>query len=153
MQGSDEATMTTKAAQAALSVLLLSLGLPALALAAPTGADKLVESSPIEIVAASPVPTSVRLAGHFGHRTGRSGTRQFHAGVDFAAPRGTPVYSVARGIIAHIAQDSDRHTRFGGYGNAVVVYHPDQDVWTLYARAAPVRLRGRGRDARRAERT
>jgi murein DD-endopeptidase MepM/ murein hydrolase activator NlpD len=142
MRSKESQNSTMHAARLGLGVLALSVLVPSFASAAPIDAGKLdePESSPIEIVAASPVPTGIRLAGHFGHRTGRSGTRQFHAGVDFAAPRGTPVYSVARGIIAHVAGDRDRHTRFGGYGNAVVVYHPDQDVWTLYAHLQSVRV-------------
>jgi murein DD-endopeptidase MepM/ murein hydrolase activator NlpD len=45
------------------------------------------------------------------HRTRR------HNGIDFAAPRGTPVYSVAKGVVTFIGRQS-------GYGNLVKVDHP-----------------------------
>jgi murein DD-endopeptidase MepM/ murein hydrolase activator NlpD len=41
-----------------------------------------------------------------------------HRGIDFAAPRGTPVYSVASGIVTYVG----RHQ--SGYGNFVKVDHP-----------------------------
>jgi murein DD-endopeptidase MepM/ murein hydrolase activator NlpD len=40
-----------------------------------------------------------------------------HRGIDFAAPRGTPVYSVASGIVTFAARQS-------GYGNLVKIDHP-----------------------------
>jgi murein DD-endopeptidase MepM/ murein hydrolase activator NlpD len=40
-----------------------------------------------------------------------------HNGIDFAAPRGTPVYSVAKGLITFIGRQS-------GYGNIVKIDHP-----------------------------
>jgi murein DD-endopeptidase MepM/ murein hydrolase activator NlpD len=45
------------------------------------------------------------------HRTRR------HNGIDFAAPRGTPVYSVAKGVVTFVGRQS-------GYGNIVKVDHP-----------------------------
>jgi murein DD-endopeptidase MepM/ murein hydrolase activator NlpD len=40
-----------------------------------------------------------------------------HNGIDFAAPRGTPVYSVAKGVVTFVGRQS-------GYGNIVKVDHP-----------------------------
>ncbi len=40
-----------------------------------------------------------------------------HNGIDFAAPRGTPVYSVAKGFVTFVGRQS-------GYGNLVKVDHP-----------------------------
>ena len=40
-----------------------------------------------------------------------------HRGIDFAAPRGTPVYSVASGIVTFVGRQS-------GYGNLVKIDHP-----------------------------
>ncbi len=40
-----------------------------------------------------------------------------HRGIDFAAPRGTPVYSVASGIVTFAGRQS-------GYGNLVKIDHP-----------------------------
>lgn len=84
-------------------------------------------------IAASPVPAAARLGGAYGLRTGRTGRRTFHAGVDFRAVRGTPVFAVRAGSITAVAADDDRHTAFGGYGNAVVIHHKDVDQWTFYA--------------------
>jgi murein DD-endopeptidase MepM/ murein hydrolase activator NlpD len=47
-----------------------------------------------------------------------------HQGVDYAAPRGTPIKSVAGGTIAHLG-------RKGGYGNAIIIQH-DTSYSTLY---------------------
>lgn len=60
-----------------------------------------------------------RISSHFSisrvhpilHRARR------HNGIDFAAPRGTPVYSVAKGYITFVGRQS-------GYGNLVKVDHP-----------------------------
>jgi hypothetical protein len=47
--------------------------------------------------------------------------------------RGTPIYNVQRGIVERVNSDATRHGGFDGYGNGVVVYHPDDDTWALYA--------------------
>jgi murein DD-endopeptidase MepM/ murein hydrolase activator NlpD len=68
--------------------------------------------------------------------------------VDFAAERGTPVLAARRGVVTHIASDSDRLHGFLGYGNAVVVYHPDGDRFSLYAHLSEVVVHvGQGVDA------
>ncbi|NJO03915.1 MAG: peptidoglycan DD-metalloendopeptidase family protein [Bacteroidia bacterium] len=41
---------------------------------------------------------------------------QFHPGIDFAAPQGTPIYATADGVIKKAVYD-------GGYGNNVVIDH------------------------------
>lgn len=81
-------------------------------------------------------PAGARLLSDMGFRRGRrTGEQTFHAGMDLGHPdgRGTPVLNVKRGTVERILQDSDRRPGFGGYGNGVIVYHPDEDVWTLYA--------------------
>lgn len=42
---------------------------------------------------------------------------KYHAGLDFAAPRGTPIYATADGTVAEAGYDA------GGYGNRVVINH------------------------------
>lgn len=73
-----------------------------------------------------------RVGSGYGERvSSRTGNRTFHAGWDFVAPRGTPIYAAAGGVV-----DLFAHERPGGamrgYGNAVVVRH-DDGTWALYA--------------------
>ena len=73
-----------------------------------------------------------RIVSRFGYRAGRStGARTFHAGADWAAPRGTPIYAPLSGIVELVGRD-DLNTLVG-YGNAVVIRHPDLGLWSLYA--------------------
>jgi murein DD-endopeptidase MepM/ murein hydrolase activator NlpD len=75
-----------------------------------------------------------RLASDYGYRMSpRSRRRKFHAGVDFEAPRGVAVRSVGAGYVEAVPLNRERDSGFGGYGNAVVVRHPDDGVWVLYA--------------------
>lgn len=59
-----------------------------------------------------------RIASGFGHRIDPVyKTIKFHAGLDFTAPQGTPIYASANGIVkvaAHLGT---------GYGNHVVINH------------------------------
>src|SRR5690606_35159802 len=77
-------------------------------------------------------------AGHhagsgFGYRPSlQTGRRTFHAGRDFIAARGTPVYAVRRGVVEAVAQERARNT-FSGYGNAIVLHHADDARWSFYA--------------------
>lgn len=75
-----------------------------------------------------------RVASGFGYRRARlRRRRQFHAGLDFNAERGAPVRAARRGIVLYVASDAERLHGFLGYGNAVVVYHPESDDFSLYA--------------------
>ena len=59
-----------------------------------------------------------RIASGFGHRIDPIyKTVKFHAGLDFTAPQGTPIYATADGIVK-TAGFSD-----GGYGNHVIINH------------------------------
>jgi murein DD-endopeptidase MepM/ murein hydrolase activator NlpD len=62
-----------------------------------------------------------RLSSMFGKRWGKD-----HEGIDMAAPTGTPVYAAAGGTVIY-SGDQVR-----GYGNMVVLQHPDGLV-TVYA--------------------
>lgn len=90
------------------------------------------ESMPV--VASSPLPAGYAVGSHYGYRTSaRTGERTFHAGADFLGPRGTPVYAVRGGIVEAVAREDRPTRRWAGYGNAVVVRHPDLGVWSFYA--------------------
>lgn len=47
-----------------------------------------------------------------------NGRARRHSGVDFAGPRGTPIYAVAGGVVSFVG-------RKGGYGNVIEVDHGD----------------------------
>src|SRR3954469_12846839 len=59
---------------------------------------------------------------------------KFHAGVDFAAPRGTPIYATADGIVKEAGYNA------GGYGNHVVINH-GYGYETLYAHMYRIKAR------------
>lgn len=40
-----------------------------------------------------------------------------HTGIDFSAPKGTPIYSTGDGVVERV------RTEFGGYGKSVVIDH------------------------------
>ena len=46
-----------------------------------------------------------------------TGVNKLHAGTDFAAPAGTPIYAAASGYVQVAGWSS------GGYGNYVIIYH------------------------------
>jgi murein DD-endopeptidase MepM/ murein hydrolase activator NlpD len=59
-----------------------------------------------------------RLSSGFGHRVDPIlKTRKMHWGVDFSAPKGTPIYTTGDGIVKRV------HTSFGGYGKQVEIDH------------------------------
>lgn len=67
--------------------------------------------------------------------TSRAETRQdpinpnkikVHGGIDIANKVGTPVYAVARGIVKRANVSST-------YGNVIIIYHPEHDLYSLYA--------------------
>jgi murein DD-endopeptidase MepM/ murein hydrolase activator NlpD len=84
---------------------------------------KLIENKE-ELLAATPAIQPVankdlnRIASGFGYRIDPVyKTIKLHAGLDFAAPQGTPIYATADGTVK-VAGFSD-----GGYGNHVVINH------------------------------
>jgi len=74
------------------------------------------EKAPFSI----PVKSSFRYTSGFGPRWGR-----LHAGTDFAAPIGTPIYATADGIVTHAGWSS-------GYGRLIKIQH-DFGIETRYA--------------------
>jgi len=61
-------------------------------------------------------------------------TVKFHAGLDFAAPQGTPIYATAKGVV-RVASDLSN-----GYGNHVVLDH-GYDYSTLYGHMVRVNVK------------
>ena len=67
---------------------------------------------------ATPV-NGARLSSSFGRRKHPIlGYRRMHAGVDFAAPTGTPILAAGSGTV-------ERANRYGGYGNYIRIRHTD----------------------------
>lgn len=76
-----------------------------------------------------------RIASGFGYRIDPIyKTVKFHAGLDFTAPQGTPIYATADGVVK-TAGFSD-----GGYGNHVVINH-GYGYETLYGHMYRLKVR------------
>ncbi len=83
---------------------------------------------------AMPLQDTFRFTSAFGYRhdpKGR-GTRM-HAGVDLAAPRGTPIFATADGVVTSAGRES-------GYGNVVRVQH-ELGFETVYAHLSSISVR------------
>lgn len=75
-----------------------------------------------------------RLASSFGYRIDPVyKTTKFHAGLDFSAPQGTPIYATANGIIQLAGNTGN------GYGNHVVINH-GYGYETLYGHMVRVKV-------------
>ena len=62
-------------------------------------------------------PTSGKITSGFGYRRSPFGsTREFHSGLDIGAPKGTPIYATANGVVRMAGYN-------GGYGNVVFIDH------------------------------
>lgn len=67
-----------------------------------------------------------KISSGFGWRTHPiTGERHFHTGVDFPLDYGTGIPALKSGKVIYAA-------RWGGYGNCIILQHPDGDK-TLYA--------------------
>ncbi|MDU8911040.1 DUF5930 domain-containing protein [Aestuariicoccus sp. MJ-SS9] len=76
----------------------------------------------------SPLKDPFRFTSGFGYRWGR-----LHAGTDFAAPHGTPIYSTADGVVVHAGWQS-------GYGRLVKIQH-EFGIETRYAHLSKIRVK------------
>ncbi|MBQ9579250.1 MAG: peptidoglycan DD-metalloendopeptidase family protein [Ottowia sp.] len=75
----------------------------------------------------SPLRVPQKITSGFGMRVHPvTGERKGHAGVDYGAPTGTPVYTVGGGKVEFAGTKS-------GYGKLVIVRHRNQGVETRYA--------------------
>lgn len=84
-----------------------------------------------------------RLMSRYGMRIGRTtGQRRLHAGVDIGGPRGSLVFAPRPGVVTLIGRDADgRGGGLYGYGNAVVLFHPDENLYSFYAHMSQVDVR------------
>ena len=89
-----------------------------------------IQKGVIAIPSAQPV-TRFILTSFFGVRADPfEGTARMHAGLDMAAPVGTPVYATADGVVAHAGPSN-------GYGNLVEIDH-GRGVHTRYGHLSAV---------------
>ncbi|MGB3245773.1 MAG: M23 family metallopeptidase [Sulfitobacter sp.] len=83
---------------------------------------------------ANPVKNSFRFTSQFGFRRDpKTGGRRMHAGVDFAAGLGTPLYATADGVVVHAGWGS-------GYGRLVKIQH-EFGIETRYAHMSKMRVK------------
>jgi murein DD-endopeptidase MepM/ murein hydrolase activator NlpD len=74
------------------------------------------------------------ISSGFGYRSDPfDGEAAFHAGLDFKAPLGAPIYAAARGVVAFVGQRQ-------GYGNCVEIDHGN-GLRTRYAHMSAFRTR------------
>ena len=83
---------------------------------------------------AMPVKAPHRFTSGFGYRRDpKGGGRRMHAGVDFAAPQGTPIYATADGVVASARGE-------GGYGQTVRIRH-EFGYETVYAHLSRIHVK------------
>lgn len=79
-----------------------------------------------------------RITSRYGWRDNPVGPgRDYHAGVDFAAPRGTPVYAVADGTVTYVGPG-----KAGRSGMLIILEHKikDRTIFTWYNHEDPTGL-------------
>ncbi|MEC7240757.1 MAG: M23 family metallopeptidase [Myxococcota bacterium] len=97
-------------------------------------ADELEDLSALRLAFPQVWPVNGSLTSGFGYRRSPiSRTRKLHAGIDVAAPRGTPVYAVASGWVQSARYNS-------GYGRILVIDH-GFGIETLYAHNSSLLVR------------
>jgi len=104
--------------------------------------EKLLEAIP----AIQPVSNRdlTRVASGFGNRIDPVyKVQKFHAGLDFTAPMGTPIYATADGIVRLATYNP------GGYGNHVIINH-GYGYETLYGHMVRIKAR-QGQSVKRGE--
>ncbi len=69
-------------------------------------------------------PTTGRRTSSYGYRSFNGGS--FHYGLDIASGVGTPVKAAGSGYVSRSAYSSS-------YGNVIYIYHPSQNITTVYA--------------------
>ena len=77
---------------------------------------------------ACPLKSYTRVSSEYGWRKNPvSGVNRLHAGIDLAAPGGTPIYAAASGYVQVAGWSS------GGYGNYVIIYHGKMSDGNTYS--------------------
>ena len=77
---------------------------------------------------ACPLKSYTRVSSEYGWRKNPvSGVNKLHAGIDFAAAAGTPIYAAASGYVQVAGWSS------GGYGNYVIIYHGKMSDGNTYS--------------------
>ena len=75
-----------------------------------------------------PLKSYSRISSEYGWRKNPvTGVNKLHAGTDFAAPGGTPIYAAASGYVQVAGWSS------GGYGNYVIIYHGKKSDGNQYS--------------------
>lgn len=107
---------------AALLTKALGVGYTVTALRVPTANGRLAWVAP----AAGPISSP------YGSRDDplHPGRPEFHAGIDIAAPLGTPIYAAAAGVVQYAGPAS-------GFGNEVILQHAD-GVSTVYGHMSTI---------------
>ena len=72
-------------------------------------------------------PLKTREPGAAENPVWRCGVHRLHAGIDLAAPGGTPIYAAASGYVQVAGWSS------GGYGNYVIIYHGSMSDGNAYS--------------------
>ena len=77
---------------------------------------------------ACPLKSYTRISSEYGWRKNPvTGVNKLHAGIDVAAPAGTPIYAAASGYVQVAGWSS------GGYGNYVIIYHGSMSDGNAYS--------------------
>jgi murein DD-endopeptidase MepM/ murein hydrolase activator NlpD len=79
-------------------------------------ADAVATPGAISVPSSKPVSTATYTSGYGVRSDPFRGAAAMHAGIDLAAPSGTPIYATADGVV-------DRAEWSGGYGNLVEIDH------------------------------
>ncbi len=95
--------------------------------------DDLIEAAVVQIPFAAPVVADGRYSGRFGRRKDPiNGRVAMHSGLDYAAPKGTPILATADGVVV----EAGRKT---GYGESVQIRH-EFGLETVYAHLNQIRV-------------
>jgi murein DD-endopeptidase MepM/ murein hydrolase activator NlpD len=80
-----------------------------------------------------PVTANHRLTSGYGYRRDpKNGRQRMHSGIDLAAPKGTPIYATADGVVSSAGAER-------GYGNTVRIRH-EFGFETVYAHKSRIRV-------------